>query len=450
MKFKDFRDYLDALEKQGMLLRVKKEVDVKHEIAAGIRKISDNDGPALLFENVKGYPGWKVAGGIFGTKRLMAYALQTEPKEDKLVERYLEFDQKRIKPRLVSTGPCKEVIIKGDDVDVTKLPNCTYCEKDSGPVIVPVDICRHPATGVQNASIVVRKVWGKDRTWVASLPPRHEGQIVVAHEEQGHGAPIAAVIGAPVEVQIASQLKPPLGVDEMEIAGALRGEPIEMVKCETIDVEVPASAEIIIEGVTIPGERFNGGPFGEFPGDYFSLYGQTGGDGFALKVTAITMRKEPIYQAMLTGMPLTENHWIKNWAVAAECYRIISRLAPYPEYIKGICPAGGGTGYSFVVSIRKWSETAPAKIIYTILSANLVISNVIVVDDDINPYDCYDVARALTRVRAPKDIYLPSGIGVPGMGFQSSKWGIDATAPLTNREWFVKAVPPGVDKVDYV
>ena len=119
MMFRDFRDYLDSLERQGMLVRINKEVDAKFEIAAGIYKTGKTNGPALLFENVKGYPEWRIAGGLFITDRLLAFAMQTE--ESKLLERFLELDQQRIKPVLVSSGPVKEVIIKGDEVDLAKL-----------------------------------------------------------------------------------------------------------------------------------------------------------------------------------------------------------------------------------------------------------------------------------------------------------------------------------------
>jgi len=225
--FEDFRDFLDYLEKKGKLLRVKKEVDVKYDIAAGIRKISDTDGPALLFENIKGYLGWRVAGGSYATKELMALALETEPDEDKILQRYLECDQKRIKPKLVSTGPVKETIIKGDDVDLAKLPIPTYCEKDSGPYIIgSADIVRDPVTKIQNVSIHRRMVFVKDKTTIAIPGGQHMGEIIRSCEEKGQGMEIATVLGAPPELTIASQLRPPLGVDETEIAGAFRGEPL--------------------------------------------------------------------------------------------------------------------------------------------------------------------------------------------------------------------------------
>lgn len=448
---KDFRGYLDYLDKKGKLLRVKKEVDPKFEIAAGIRKISDTNGPALLFENVKGYPGWRVVGGIYGTKELMALALETEPNERKLTQHYLDCIDKRVKPKLVPTGPVKEVIIKGDDIDLTKLPNPTYNEKDAGPYInEAAGLAKHPVTKIQNVGIYRRMVLSKNSTAIQALPPQDHGMIIEAFEELGRGGELATVMGAPPELTIASQVKAPLGVDETEIAGALRGEPLEMVKCETIDVEVPAHAEIIIEGVTIPGKRVLDGPFGEVRGEYVSWINLAYAECFEVKITAITMRKDAIYQAMLVGMPMTENHWLRKWAVAAECYQEVSKLVTYPEDIKGINLPEGGALAKAVVSIHKRNERQPKDIIYTLLSRRLNLWQVIVVDDDIDVYDPLDVERAaVIRVEPGRDVIIlpvPSGT----ISLYARRWGIDATAPLEEREWTKKAWPPGVEKVDYV
>ncbi len=448
---KDFRGYLEYLEKRGKLLRVKKEVDPKHGIAAGIRKISDTNGPALLFENVKGYPGWRVVGGIYGTKELMALALETEPDEKKLTQRYLDCIDKRVKPKLVATGPVKEIIIKGDDVDLTRLPNPTYNEKDAGPYIIEAaGIAKHPVTKVQNVGIYRRMVLSKNSTAIETIPPQDHGMIIEAAEGLGRGGELAIVLGAPPELSIASQVKAPLGVDETEIAGAFRGEPLEMVKCETIDVEVPAHAEIIIEGVTIPGKRLLDGPFGEFRGEYVSWTNIAYAECFEVKITAITMRKDAIYQAMLSGMPMTENHWLRKWAIAAECYREVSRIVTYPEDIKGVNMPEGGALTKAVISIHKRTERQPKDIIYTLLSRRLNLWHVMVVDDDIDVYNPFDVERAgAVRVVPGRDVII---LPVPPdtIPLYAKRWGIDATTPLEEREWAKKARPPGVEKVDYV
>jgi 2,5-furandicarboxylate decarboxylase 1 len=447
---KDFRGYLAYLEEKGKLLKVKQEVDAKYEIAAGIRKVSDSDGPALLFENVKGYPGWRVAGGLYATKALMALALETEPDERKLLQRYLDCDEKRVKPKLVSTGPVKEVIVKGEDVDLGTLPIPTYSEKDAGPYLIPTaDIARHPETGVQNVTIDRHMVLGKNRTAMEAAPPKHMGMIVMAGERRGEGVGVATVLGAPPELTIASQFRVALGVDEIEIAGAIRGEPLETVKCETIDVDVPAHAEVVIEGVTIPGERVTDGPFGEYRGTYAWADGSIGCSCPVLQITAITMRRDPIFQAVACGLPGTEDHNLEKWALTAAAYRVLCGLAPAPDYIKGLSFSRAAAPHCLVVSIQKWHERAALDVIYTLLSHYLTLKCVIVVDDDIDVYDSSDVEWAwVTRVEPDKDVVILRGDSHSGM--DTYRWGMDATVPLKNREWYAKAVPPGVDRVTYV
>ena len=459
MLFQDFRDYLDKLEKQGLLLRVKQEVSTKYEIAAGLRKISDTDGPALLFERVADYPNWRVVGGLFATRRLMAFALQTGDDEAQLLKRYLDFDQEYREPVTVTSGPVKELILTGDDIDLTRLPVPTYCEVDPGPYLTAgVEIARHPVTGKQNASIHRRRILGKDRTCLLAQSP-HLTFMIQAAEERGQGLGVATVIGAHPALTIASQVKAPEGVDEMAIAGAIRGRPFEVVKCETIDVMVPADAEIVIEGVTMPGERAKDGPFGEFPGNYISLsnwaspQGEPVNDSPVVKITAITMRKDAIFQALLTGMPTTENQSLKKWALTASAYRKVAEVLPSPGDIRGINLTNSSAGRHAIVSIRKREEATPRRIIEALMGVAFLVP--IVVDEDIDVHDPAQVDWAIaTRVRPDRDLIIPPPPQLSASALTPTiayKWGIDATAPLVTNPWlYKKAIPPGVDKVDYV
>jgi 2,5-furandicarboxylate decarboxylase 1 len=456
--FNDFRSYLDFLETKGKLCRVKKEINIRHEIAAGIRKVSDTDGPALLFENIKGFPNWRVAGGVYATQKLIALALglPMDVDEEKITQRYLEFSDKRVKPKLVSSGPVKEVIIKGDDVDLSKVPIPTYSELDCAPYLTAgVEVAKHPDTGKQNASIHRRIPLSKNTTSLQAPPPQQLGMMIQAAEEKGQGLGVATVLGAPPELTIASQLNAPMGVDETEIAGAIRGKPIEVVKCETIDVEVPASAEVVIEGVTVPGEKADDGPFGEVVGTYgVTWYGPRNLSkwAFVVKVTAITMRRDPIFQALLTGMPLTENSCVKKWALAASVYRASAPVVPNVEDIKAVnVTKGGGATHHVVVAIHKRAEGTARDIIYTLLTHRLMLWRVIVVDEDVDVYDPVQVEWAvMSRAQIAKDLHImpPQGGAEPDP-FNTNRWGIDATAPLVNKKYDWVRVP-GVDKVDYV
>ena len=462
--FNNFREYLDYLDEEGKLARVKKEVDPRFEIAAGIRKASDTDGPALLFERVKGYPDWKVAAGLFATQKLLALAFGADDDERKLVERYLEVDQKRVKPKLVGTGPVKEVILKGKDVDLTKLPIPTYCERDAGPYLTAgVEIAKHPDTGMQNVAMVRRMLMGRDRTSISAPPIHHLGLLVAAAHQKGKPLGVATVIGAHPALAIASQIRPGLGVDETEIAGAIMGKPMEMVKCETIDVEVPADAEIVIEGEIIPGEMVEDGPFGEYPGnyrsmsDYVVLTGSPISRNNVVKITAITMRKNPIFVALLTGMPITENHTLIKWATAAAIYRHASAVVYDPEDITGVnMTVGGSCRHHCVISIRKRNEWMARDLIYSLLATRYITGLVTVVDEDVDIYDPVKVEHAIaTTVKPDRDVIIlptvPAPKGAPHPPIYMFKWGIDATKPLLPDRWeFEKAVPPGVDEVDYI
>ena len=455
MDFKDFRDYLDGLEKQGMLLRVKKQASPRFEIAAAIHKTGKVDGPALLFVNIEGFPGWRVAGGLFVTERLLAFALQVD--RSKLLEHYLGLGQRRIKPVLVSSGPVKETIIKGADIDLARIPFLTYCEGDALPYHhAGVQIARHPETGIQNASIQRMSILGKDKMGLYLSRASHLALMIQAAEERGQGLEIATVVAAHPVLCIAGGFRAPMDVDEIEIAGALRGRPFEVVKGETIDVHVPADAELVIEGITVPAGRVIEGAWGGPRGNYILPVhqytrrpdGKPVSEGFVVRVTAVTMRRNPIYLAMTAGLAPSDNESLVRWNTTANIYQLVTRLVPSSEDIRGV----NVNGQHAVISVRKRSEATPKDIISAVLT-QLGTKCVIVVDDDIDVYDSSEVEWAIdTRVEPERDVIMVAAAnGLPTLG----KWGIDATAPLSGEPFgegwlYKKALPPGIDQVDCI
>ncbi|MEK6563290.1 MAG: UbiD family decarboxylase, partial [Candidatus Binatota bacterium] len=176
--FEDLRGYLSYLEEQGQLLRISEEVDVKYEIAAGIRKTSDVCGPALLFESIKGFAGWRVLGGLFATRKLVALGLGVP--EEQLLERYLTLEEKRIPPEMVQTGPVKEICWRGDEIDLFRLPMVTHSEKDVGPYItIGAQIGKDPDTGIRNVSIHRMLLLGKDRLSLWAPADHHLGRMIL-------------------------------------------------------------------------------------------------------------------------------------------------------------------------------------------------------------------------------------------------------------------------------
>ena len=447
--FEDLRTYLSYLEDKGQLLRVQEEVDSKFEIAAGIRKTSDIQGPALLFEKVKGFPGWRVLGGLFATRKLIALALGIP--EDRLLEQYLTLEEKRIPPEIVETGPVKEICWKGDQVDLYRLPMVIHSEKDCGPyVTIGVQIGKDPDTGIRNVSIHRMLLLGKDRLSLWAPADHHLGRMILKAEDKGKGMEVATAIGVDPAIIIGSQAKVPWGVDEFYVAGGLRGAPVKLVPCETIDVEVPAAAEIVIEGVAIPGERVPDGPYGEYPGCYSEAKQSP-----VVKVTAITMRQNPIYQTALTGFPVTENHTLIEYANAAVIYREARKIVPE---VKAVHVTPGGTfRHHVVVSVKKRHDEEARNVIVGLLALGLGLKQVTVVDEDIDVRDPVDVEWALsTRMQPDQDIIIVPRLACSTLDPSVPKprttagWGIDATMPLGDRERFEKVRVPGVEKVKYV
>ena len=447
--FADLRSYLAHLEDHGQLLRVNEPMDPKFEIAAGVRKTSDIGGPALLFENIKGHPGWRVLGGLFATRKLVAMGLGIP--EDKLLAQYLVLEEKRVAPEMVSTGPVKKIRWTGDQVDLSKLPIVTHAEKDVGPYItIGVQVGKDPETGTRNVSIHRMLLLGKDRLSLWAPPDHHLGRMILKAEEKGRGLEVATAIGVEPAIVIGSQAKVPYGIDEFYVAGGLRDAPVQLTRCESIDVEAPASAEIVIEGVTVPGERIADGPYGEYPGCYSAAK-----QAPVLQVTAITMRENPIYQTALTGMPVTENHTLIEYANAAVVYREAKKIVPE---IKAVHMTPGGTfRHHVVVAIRKRSQEEARNVILALLALGIGLKQVTVVDDDIDVYDPLDVEWALsTRMQPDKDIIIIPRIAcstldpsVPAPRITAA-WGIDATMPIGDSQRFEKIKTPGVDKVKYV
>jgi UbiD family decarboxylase len=447
--FEDLRGFLAHLESQGQLVRVKDEVDVKYEIAAGMRKTSDIDGPALLFENIKGYSGWRVLGGLFATRKLVALGLGVP--QEQMLERYLTLEDQRIAPELVSTGPVKDIKWTGSQIDLRKIPIVTHASKDCGPyVTIGVQIGKDADSGVRNLSIHRMLLLGKDRLSLWAPADHHLGRMILKAEEKGRGLEVATAVGVDPAIIVGSQSKVPYGIDEFHVAGGLRGAPVKLIKCETIDVEVPAFAEVVIEGVTLPGERVADGPYGEYPGCYSEAK-----QAPVLKVTAITMRHDPIWQTALTGMPVTENHTLIEYGNAAVVYREVKKIVPE---VKAINLTPGGTfRHHVVVSIKKRAENEGRNVILGLLSLGIGLKQVIVVDDDIDPFDPMQVDWALaTRMQADKDVIIIPRIACSTLDPSvpeprvTAGLGIDATAPMKDHWRFEKVEIPGVDKVKYI
>ena len=445
MPFEDLRQFLNLLEDKGDLLRVKKEVSTKYEIAAYIRKTSDLQGPALLFEKVKGHET-PVAGGIFATRGRALMAMEAT-KEDAL-QKFLNGLRNPIPPKIVKKAPCQDVVVTGKSIDLYKLPIPIYSKKDNGPYItVGVQISKDPENGTKNASIYRMQVKGKNKLGIMSHAFQHLATQFSKAEAMNKPLDVAVAIGMDPVIPLATQAKVPYGFDELEIAGGIRGEAVEVVKCKTVDLEVPATSEIVIEGKVLPGIREPEGPFGEFTGYYGKMENNP-----VVEVTAITHREKPIFQAGLTGLPITENHVLKELPYEAMLYEELKKS--FPEVQNVHFPPAGGSQLLAIISLKQRYKGEAKNVAVAALGSTSRPKYVIVVDDDIDIFDPVKVFWSIVfRAQPDEDfIIIPGVAGGPLDPSVREKevtsiLGIDATRPFGVD--FPEIVEiPGVEKVD--
>jgi len=443
----DLRTFLDMLERNGDLLRIDRQVDWEYEAVALTRQTSDIQGPALLFESVRDST-FPCLSGLFAARRRVAWALGVD--EDRLMDAYREGERRYIEPVVTRATPaCQEIVLTGDDIDLSSLPILRHYELDAGRYVTAgLQVAKDPESGTRNVSIHRMLLLDKRLLTVYAPPGRHLRTIIERHHERGRPAEIATVIGAEPATQIASQARAPYGVDEFGIAGGVRGQAVELARCATIDVEVPASAEMVIEGRTIPGRLDEDGPFGEYPGTYSGARPTP-----VLEVTAITMRRGAMYQNTLTGMPMTENHWMMEPAATALAFSEVAKITPEVRAIN-VTP-GGASRHHVVVSIRKRHPAEARNIILALLAAPLGAKLVTVVDEDIDVMDPFAVEWAVnTRMQPDRDVIIIPNLYSPTLdpsapaNRTSAKMGIDATMPVGDNAAYRQPKVIGIERVD--
>jgi len=399
----DLREFLDQLEKAGELDTVAAEVDPKHELGAICKIFNERpNSPSLLFENVKGSTV-PVVGQLLASDRRVALALGLSKKN--VFEETVRRASNPITPRRVSAGPCQEVVMEGTDVDITKLPLCTNNPRDGGPYITAGHvILKDPEYG-NNLAIYRMMLVSKNEVTIR-FTPGHDGHDFIRNaEKRGQKTfEVAVCIGVPPAVYVASQFEPRAGVYELEIAGGLTGEAVDVVKCRTIDLEVPALAEIVLEGeLTISAKSGDEGPFGEFCG-YTTA--QVPNERI-MTIKAVTQRRNPIYHNIWLGKPPHEHLYVDALTYAVAAYQ---ELKPaYPALKKAYAPPWG---VSIVLILQLEKRLMRPGIVNNILAASLYTrsgkwKHVFVVDEDINLEDSNEVLWALTtRFQPATDMYV--------------------------------------------
>ena len=409
MAYADLREFIADLEKSDELLSVPVGVDWKYEVSGWIRKSADMrpKGPALLFENIKGYPrGYRLfAGGVASYRRFaIALGLSAETPLKEIIRTFRERIKNPRQPRMVNIGPVKENVLKGEAVDLLKFPVPWWTPRD-GCLYIGTwhgNVTKDPETGSRNVGTYRVMVHDRNHAGVGFLPFSHLGSHYAKCERVGKPLEMAVVIGADETVPMVAGTGFPPGIDEFTMAGALREEPLELVKCETVDLEVPANAEIVLEGLILPRERRPEGPIAEHTGYY------AGGVRMrpVFEITAITHRNNPILRGTLLGRPTMEDHIFYSVTVSAVAMQMFETQGP--EGVTAVhCPPEGDSLMSAIIQMRPHyvghSRNAARALISS--SVGRYAKYVIVVDPDIDPFDLGQVWWALTtRTQGSRDI----------------------------------------------
>ena len=464
MKHKDLREFIDQLEQIGELKRISQEIDAYLEITEICDRTLKAQGPALLFENVKG-SDMPVLGNLFGTPhrvamgmgednvealrevgKLLAFLKEPDPPKGMkdAWEKMPVFKQVlNMAPKVVKKAVCQEVIIENGDVDLSRIPIQTCWPGDAAPLITwGLAITRGPEKERQNLGIYRQQVIAKNKVIMRWLAQR--GGALDYRDWQlkhpGEPFPVAVALGADPATTLAAVTPVPDTLSEYGFAGLLRGSKTEVVECGVGRLQVPASAEIILEGYIYPGEEAEEGPFG----DHTGYYNET--EKFPVfTIERITHRKNPIYHSTYTGRPPDEPA-ILGVALNEVFVPILQKQ--FPEIVDFYLPPEGCSYRVAIVSMKKQYAGHAKRVmmgVWSFLRQFMYTKFVIVVDDDVKTRNWEDVIWAIsTRVDPARDFtmventpidYLDFASPVSGLG---SKVGIDATnkwAGETDREW---------------
>jgi len=401
MPFRDLREFISKLDETGDLVTVKEEVDWDLEVAAISRRVYEMSGPALLFENIRDYPtGYRLFGGSLGTFRRVAIAFGLDP-DTPVRELYREYEKrmgKRLQPEVLETGPCKENILLGDKVDANRFPAPYIHEGDGGRYIGSWDlvVSKDPASAWLN--------WGMYRfmihneRYIVGFPRFHSHLGRVLHKHyvpKKKTMPIALVMGADPISHLIASASIPKGVSEAEVSGGVNQRPVELVRCETSDLLVPAHAEIVMEAEILPDATAQEGPFGEYPG-----YRTEGVRmGVLARITAISFRTDPILTMISLGMPPDDNHVATpiTSAVAVKHHLkkngipVIDVYTP-PEAVI----------HTAIVSVKTGGRDVVEQILDAMTVRRADWSKIVVVDSDVDVFDMGQVIHAFSTKCHPK------------------------------------------------
>lgn len=451
----DLREWIALLEREGELVRVDAEVDPDLEITEIVDRTVKDGGPALLFTSPKGSQHALLINQ-FGTERRMCLAFGVDRLDDvaKKLEDVLEMQppeglREKVKgllklksiadsrPKSVSKGLCQEVVLEGDDVDLGLLPIQRCWPSDPAPFItLPAVITADPKTGTRNVGMYRMQVIDSRSTFM-HWQLHKDGRADLLAAEDGR-IPVAVAIGLDPVTAYSASAPLPKHLDELMLAGFLRGEPVGLVDCKTVPLQVPANAEIVLEGWVAKDDVGIEGPFGDHTGYYSHA------EPFPIfRLSAMTMRRGAIYPSIVVGKPPAEDAWLGK---ATERIFLPAVRMTVPEIVDYDLPVAGAFHNCVIVSIRKAFPGQAQKVMHALWGLGMLSlsKSIVVVDEHVNVHDYADVFfRVTANVDPKRDVLITEGPldhldHAPGRQFYGGKLGIDATHKLPEedaREW---------------
>ncbi len=449
---KSMRDFINQAEEEGMLHRIKQEVDWDLELSHIAKLNEEKLGPALLFENVKDYDSPVITSVCTTTQRLsLIMGVSRESTLVDLMRVWVEKNENKIPPKMVDSGPCKENIMKGDDVDLFKFPVPKYYPLDGGRFYGTAHfvLTKDPDTGWVNLGTYRLQLLEKNILGTQFIKGKHSDIMLKKYQARKEPMPVSVVVGCDPLLFLMGAARVSAFESEYDLAGSIRGEPIEVIKSETNDLPVPATAEIVIEGEVDADKTMPEGPFGEYTG-YYSGVG-TDPRNF-IKVNCVTHRNNPIFWGTTVGRAVTDTHMTMALTYGSTLWQQL--VAMRIPGIKAVyCPPEGSGRMLAIISIKQMYPGHANQVLTAAISTEMGaygLKTVIVVDEDIDPWDIPRVFYALSfRFQPNRAQIIERGRSTPldpslplDSRWITGRLLLDATIPY---DWEEKPIPIELD-----
>jgi 4-hydroxy-3-polyprenylbenzoate decarboxylase/2,5-furandicarboxylate decarboxylase 1 len=433
MAFDDFRSFVHCLRAAGEVVEINRPIALD-DVGKVMKRAQAQSSPSVIFnENGTGFP---LICGVYGDRRKALIAFETSSSE--LFQKVLRGLDNPIPPRVIDgPPPCQDVVLQGADIDLNALPVPQYSPVDGGAYITPgIVVSKDPETGIPDIGHYRFLILSKNTFSFSAQPFHRFGKNLAKYKKLGQKARAALVIGVDPILAYTCQVQVSDTTNDWHVAGGLRGAPVELTKCVTSDLHVPATSEFVIEFEVDMDDLVMEGPLGEYTGYYTPPSPKP-----VATVLAITHRQSPMFQGLLTGKPITESHLLKQIPFEASLYRTLK--AQYPTITDISVRASAGVSFYVVIAMQPRFAGEPRQVILSAMATNVRPKWVIIVDPDIDVHRSSDVEWAMAfRVQPARDAividHIPAGPSDPSIDDPkidrpmrtASAIGIDATRPF--------------------